>query len=138
MNSSAITVSALVDAPVEKTWEYWTKPQHIVNWTFASDDWHCPKATNDATTGGTFSSTMAVKDGSMSFDFEGVYDNVTDYEKIEYTLADGRKVAIHFEEQDGKTLVTEIFEPENMNPIEMQREGWQAIMDNFKKYTQEN
>ncbi|NMH27905.1 SRPBCC family protein [Flavobacterium silvaticum] len=138
MNPSAITVSATVDASLEKTWDYWTKPEHIVNWAFASDDWHCPKATNDATTGGKFSSTMAAKDGSMSFDFEGIYDEVIDHKKITYTIADGRKVEILFEGQNGKTLVTETFDPESMNPIEMQRGGWQAILDNFKKYTEGN
>lgn len=134
--SSKIKVEATVKGDLSKVWDSWTNPEHIVNWNFAGDDWHCPKATNDARTGGKFSSTMAAKDGSMGFDFEGVYDEVIDHQKIAYSLEDGREVSIHFEALGDSVKVTEIFDPENQNPVEMQQQGWQMIMNNFKKYTE--
>ena len=131
-----ITVEAVVKAPVEKVWKSWTEPEHIMNWCHASDDWHAPAATNDIRTGGTFSTTMAAKDGSYSFDFGGVYDNVKDHELIQYTMGDGRKVEVIFTREGNDTKVVETFEAEGTNPLEMQRSGWQAILDNFKKYTE--
>lgn len=131
-----ITVSALVNAPAQQVWDSWTSPAHIVNWCFANDDWHCPAATNDLKVGGSFSSTMAAKDGSFSFDFGGVYDEVITHKRIAYTLEDGRKVEINFNETDGKTFVEEKFDPESENPEDMQQAGWQAILNNFKKYTE--
>lgn len=131
-----ITVEATVQAPVEKVWKYWNEPAHIMNWAHASDDWHAPHAENDLRTGGKFSTTMAAKDGSFSFDFGGVYDRVEDHKRISYTLGDGRTVDIIFESQNGTTKVIETFEAEEMNPLDMQRGGWQAILDNFKKYTE--
>lgn len=131
-----ITVQTLVEAPVEKVWNSWNKPEHITKWNSASDDWHTPKASNDLRVGGKFNATMAAKDGSMSFDFEGTYTNVKPNQLIEYTIADGRTVKIVFESKGAKTQVTETFEAESENPIEMQRAGWQAILDNFKKYTE--
>lgn len=131
-----ITVVAEVAAPLAKVWECWGQPEHIMNWNAASPDWHCPKAENDLQTGGKFSSTMAAKDGSFSFDFAGVYDKVEEHKEIAYTMEDGRTVTILFEEKDGKVTVTETFEAEGTNPIEMQRGGWQAILDNFKNYTE--
>lgn len=136
MAAQKITVETTVMAPLDKVWDYWTSPRHIVNWNFASDDWHCPKAENDLRVGGKFSSTMASKDGSMSFDFEGVYDEVVDQERIVYTIVDGRKVEINFEDLDGKTQVTEIFDAENVHSAELQRAGWQSILDNFRKYVE--
>ncbi len=135
---SPITVEAIVKAPVEKVWAYWTEANRITQWTFASPDWHAPYAENDARTGGKFKTTMAAKDGSMSFDFEGVYSSVEPKKLIEYGLGDGRKVKIVFEAAGNETKVIETFDPESQNPIEMQRGGWQAILDNFKKYTEEN
>lgn len=132
----AITVQTTVDAPVEKVWNSWTKPDHITKWCQASDDWHAPKATNDVRTGGKFSTTMAAKDGSVSFDFAGEYTRVKNNELIEYIMGDGRRVQVRFDENNGKTIVTETFDPESQNPEEMQRGGWQAILDNFKKYTE--
>ncbi|WP_295771129.1 SRPBCC domain-containing protein [uncultured Mucilaginibacter sp.] len=117
-------------------WEFWNHPSHITSWAFASDDWHAPHAENDLRTGGSFKTTMAAKDGSFSFDFGGKYDRVEDFKSIAYTIDDGRKVAILFEESDGQTIVTETFEPEDSNPIQMQQDGWQAILNNFKKYTE--
>lgn len=132
----AITVESTVNASVEKVWKSWTDPQHITKWCQASDDWHAPKATNDLRKGGEFSTTMAAKDGSFSFDFGGVYDEVITHKLIEYTMSDGRHVKITFAPQGNQTKVVETFDPESQNPIEMQRGGWQAILDNFKKYTE--
>ncbi|MDT7829389.1 SRPBCC family protein [Pricia sp. S334] len=131
-----ITVEATVKAPVVKVWELWTTPEHIKNWNRASDEWHTTKAENDLRAGGKFVSRMEAKDGSMGFDFGGTYDEVRAKEGITYTLDDGRKVEIVFSSEGNKTNITETFEPENTNPAEMQREGWQAILDNFKKYAE--
>lgn len=135
-NQSVITVEAIVHAPVEKVWEYWTAPDHIAKWNNASDDWHTPYAENDLRAGGKFVSRMEAKDGSFGFDFGGIYDEVRAQEFISYTLGDGRKVEITFIPQDNDTKVIEVFDPETTNPIEMQREGWQAILNNFKKHAE--
>lgn len=135
---TVITVEDAINAPVEKVWEYWTKPQHIIKWCYASDDWHTPRAENDLRVGGSFASCMEAKDASMGFDFGGVYDAVRKNEYIEYTIGDGRKVQINFIADGDKTKVVESFEAETTNSIEMQRGGWQAILDNFKKYTENN
>ena len=136
LDKKVITVESTINAPVEKVWEYWSKPGHITQWCNASDDWHTPRAANDLRTGGNFSSRMEAKDGSMGFDFGGTYDEVREHEYIEYTLGDGRKVKIYFTPDGGSTKVVESFEAESTNPVEMQRGGWQAILDNFKKYTE--
>lgn len=137
-NKTAITVEATVKAPVTKVWDMWNKPQHITNWCYASDDWHAPHAENDLKIGGKLKTTMAAKDGSMSFDFEGVYTKVQENKLIEYTIADGRNVQVLFTSLGNETKVVETFEAEDTNPEEMQRSGWQAILDNFKKYVEEN
>ena len=126
-----ITVTALIDASIETVWRYWTSPEHIVNWNNASDDWYTPKAENDLRTGGKFLSRMEAKDGSFGFDFEGIYDLVETHQTIEYTLPDGRKVAIQFLEKGNQTEVIETFDPENENPPELQQQGWQMILNNF-------
>lgn len=136
-NKTVITIETTVNAPIEKVWDLWTKPEHITRWCQASDDWHAPSAENDLRTGGKFSTTMAAKDGSVSFDFGGVYDNVISNEVIDYTLGDGRKVSIRFKQEEEGVHITESFEAETTHPEEMQRDGWQAILDNFKKYTEE-
>lgn len=133
---TTITVEATVQAPVEKAWECWTKPEHITKWNNASDDWHTPRAENDLRVGGKFLCRMEARDGSMGFDFSGVYDEVKANELIAYTLEDHRKVKIIFTGNGTETTVTETFEAENENSIELQRFGWQAILDNFKKYTE--
>ncbi|WP_205513076.1 SRPBCC family protein [Longitalea arenae] len=133
-----ITVETVVKAPVEKVWNFWSQPEHIKNWCAASDDWHAPKAENDLKVGGTFSTRMEAKDGSFGFDFGGVYDQVKTNELIEYTMGDGRKVVVNFTSNGNETKVVETFDAENTHPIEMQRGGWQAILDNFKKYTEAN
>ncbi|MEZ4691260.1 MAG: SRPBCC family protein [Ignavibacteria bacterium] len=137
-NKIKITVKATVNSPVEKVWEMWTNPEHIVKWNNASDDWHTTKAENDLRTGGKFLSRMEAKDGSFGFDFEGIYDNVIPNKLIEYSLGDIRKVKVEFEDENGKTNITEIFDAETTNSVELQRTGWQAILDNFKKYTESN
>lgn len=131
-----ITVQVLVDAPIDAVWKCWTTPADIIKWNNASDDWHTPKASNDLTKGGRFTYRMEAKDGSMGFDLGGVYDNIIDRHQIDYTLDDERKVKITFTEADHKVQVVESFEAEDVNPIDMQQKGWQAILGNFKKYTE--
>lgn len=131
-----VTIETTINAPVEKVWECWTNPDHIVKWNNASEDWHTTKAENDLRTGGKFMSRMEAKDGSMGFDFSGVYDNVIINELIEYTLGDGRKVNVKFVNDNDTTKVTETFDAESENPVEMQKAGWQSILDNFKKYSE--
>ncbi len=137
-DKQVITVENTVNAPVEKVWEYWTNPEHIIKWNTPSDDWYTPRAENDVKVGGNFLSRMEAKDGSVGFDFGGVYDAVTKNEYIEYTIGDGRKVKITFKPDGNKTKITESFEAENTHSIEMQQGGWQAILDNFKKHTEDN
>ena len=133
-----ITVATTVNIPVAKVWEFWTNPKHIINWNNASDDWHTPRSENDLRVCGKFMSRMEARDGSIGFDFIGVYDEVKTNKLIAYTIVDGRKVKIIFEDLGDETKVTETFEAENENPVEVQRGGWQAILNNFKKYTETN
>lgn len=133
-----ITVENTVNAPVEKVWEYWTKPEHITKWNNASDDWHTPWVKADLREGGSFVARMEAKNGSMGFEFGGVYDILRPNEYIEYTLGDGRKVKVTFSARGNATKVVESFEAEETNSVEMQQGGWQAILDNFKKYTEAN
>lgn len=135
-NKSLITVQTIIDAPIEMVWKNWTSPAAIIKWNTASDDWHTTKAENDLRIGGKFLSRMEAKDGTEGFDFVGVYDNVKTNELIEYTLEDDRKVKITFTPENGKTKVIETFEAESENSLELQFGGWQAILDNFKKYTE--
>ena len=137
-NKIVLTVQNIINAPIEKVWAYWTAPEHITKWCNASEDWHTPNATNDLRVGGKFNTRMEAKDSSMGFDFWGLYDVVTINEYIAYTLGDDRKVNITFTADGNSTKVVENFEAENENPIEMQQGGWQAIMDNFKNYTETN
>ncbi|WP_159882410.1 SRPBCC family protein [Paenibacillus puerhi] len=131
-----ITVETTVHCPVEKVWQYWTEPKHITQWNNASDDWHTPYAENDLKVGGKFVSRMEAKDGSFGFDFGGVYDEVSTNESLSYTLGDGRKVKIAFIRQGNDTQIVESFEAEETNAVDMQQAGWQAILDNFKKYAE--
>ncbi len=133
-----ITIETTVHAPIDKVWAYWTKPEHITQWNAASDDWHTPRAENDLREGGTFSSRMEARDGSMGFDFGGTYTTVIEQKEIAYTMGDNRKVRVTFDGHGDHTHVTETFDPESENPAEMQRAGWQSILDNFKKYTEEH
>ena len=131
-----ITVEASVHAPLEKVWEAWTTPEHIMKWNHASEDWECPYAENDVHVGGKFLSRMSAKNGSTSFDFNGIYSEIIPLSRIAYTIEDGRTVSVTFEEKDGVTHLSEIFEMENENTEEKQYEGWQSILINFKEYTE--
>ncbi len=133
-----LTVKAAVNAPVEKVWEYWTDPKHIVKWNHASDDWHSPHAQNDLRVGGKFLFRMEAKDGSQGFDFSGVYDEVKHHHTISYIMGDGRKVKTIFSGQGSKTEIIETFDAENIYSLEQQRSGWQAILDNFKRYLEQS
>lgn len=134
----SVTIQSKVNAPVAKVWEYFNAPQHVTKWNAASPDWHSPKAENDLKVGGQFNYRMEAKDGSFGFDFGGVYDEVEANKRLAYTMGDGRKVSVDFNEENGATNIVEVFEAEDQNPVEMQQQGWQAILDNFKKYTEEN
>jgi uncharacterized protein YndB with AHSA1/START domain len=136
--ATEITIEATVNAPVEVVWDLWTAPEHITQWNNASPDWHTTKAENDLRAGGKFLSRMEAKDGSFGFDFGGVYDQVITNELIAYTLGDGRKAKISFINEDEETKIVTVFEAESQNSIEMQKGGWQAILDNFKKYAEAN
>ncbi len=134
--SSTIIISTqtTINQPIAKVWECWTKPEHIVHWNFASADWHCPTAENDFRTGGKFNYQMAARDGSFSFDFWGIYSEIKEFKSIYSTLGDGRKMWIDFREDGAATHIDERFEAETENTVELQQMGWQAILDNFKKY----
>lgn len=133
---TSVTIEATINAPVEKVWACWTAPQHIVNWCSASQDWHVPKAENDVRPGGKFLTRMEAKDGSMGVEFGGVYDDVIENELIQYTMGDSRRVKVVFTGNGHQTKLIETFDAESENPVEMQRAGWQSILDNFKKYTE--
>ncbi len=133
-----ITVETTVNAPAEKVWHFFNAPEHIVQWGAASPDWHTTRAENDIRTGGSFLYRMEAKDGSFGFDFGGVYDEVKTNELIAYTMGDGRKANIIFTNNGKAIKLTETFEAETENPVEMQRGGWQAILDSFKNYTEAN
>lgn len=130
----SITVSTLINAPIEKVWKTWTTPEDIENWNTASPDWHCPKAINDLHIGGKFTYTMAAIDESFSFDFEGIYTGISEPKYIEYTILDGRKVTIHFAKAEIGTTISETFEIEDTHTPEEQRDGWQSILENYKQY----
>jgi uncharacterized protein YndB with AHSA1/START domain len=133
-----VTVETTVSAPVARIWELWTSPEHISQWNYASDDWHSPRAENDLRPGGRFLARMEAKDGTFGFDFSGTYVDVQPYKYIEYIMDDGRKAEVFFTPLDDQTRVVETFEAEDVNSIELQKGGWQAIMDNFKKYAEKN
>jgi uncharacterized protein YndB with AHSA1/START domain len=136
MSGEKITVQVSINSSLEKVWNAMILPEHITNWYFASPDWHAPKATNDLRVGGKFMTRMEAKDQSFGFDFEGEYTFLELYKRYDYILEDKREIAVIFEEKDGIVTVIEIFDPENQNPIEMQQQGWQMILDNFKKYVE--
>jgi uncharacterized protein YndB with AHSA1/START domain len=131
-----VTVKNSINLPAARVWELWSSPEHITQWNAASDDWHSPRAENDLRTGGKFTTRMEAKDGSFGFDFGGTYTNVVPNKLIAYTLGDDRKVTVSFETAGESTIVEVTFETETQNPVDMQRAGWQAIHDNFKKYAE--
>ena len=131
-----ITVSTTIEASIENVWDAWTNPSHITQWYHASDDWHAPYADNNVCVDGTFKTTMAAKDGSFSFDLEGVYTKVELHKYIAYTLPDGRNVEITFKNENGSVNIIESFDPESQNSHELQQQGWQMILNNFKKHVE--
>jgi uncharacterized protein YndB with AHSA1/START domain len=138
MGNEKITVEATIEAPVAKVWKLWNTPADIMKWNNASDDWHTTKSENDLRVGGKFSARMEAKDGSSGFDFEGVYDEVEENKLIAYTMSDGRKVSVAFSKYGTGTKIVETFEAETENSLEMQRDGWQAILDSFTNYAEQN
>lgn len=134
--ANSITIQATVNAPVAHVWKLWTEPEHVTQWNNASDDWYTPFAENDVRPGGKFTFRMAARDGSFSFDFGGEYSAVEEHRFMSYTMADGRKVSVTFTANGNFTDISETFDPESENPEDMQRAGWQAILNNFKKYAE--
>jgi uncharacterized protein YndB with AHSA1/START domain len=136
----SITIQATIKSDMQKVWDYWNKPEHITHWAFASDDWECPNATNDPVTGGKFLTRMAAKDGSFAFDLTGTYTEVVPNQTIKYVMdgEDQRGVEIYFSETEEGVRIIETFDPEAENPREMQQAGWQAILNNFKNYVENN
>ncbi len=136
MAGNKITVQVDVNAPVEKAWRFWTEPAHIMQWNFASDDWQCPSAENDVRVGGKLKARMSAKDQSAGFDFEATYTLVEKFKRLEFALGDARTVQIQFTPTPSGTKITETFDTEGAHSEEMQRSGWQAILDNFKKHVE--
>jgi uncharacterized protein YndB with AHSA1/START domain len=134
--ATKITVEATVNAPVEKVWKLWNESEDIMQWNSADPSWHCPGSQNDLRVGGKFKNRMEAKDGSFGFDFEGTYDSVVLNKEIAYTMADGRQATTLFTEQDGKTHLATTFDAETENAPELQKQGWQAILNNFVKYAE--
>ena len=130
-----ITVTANINAGITNVWDYYTKPEHITKWNFADPSWHCPTATNDMRVGGIYNARMEAKDGSFGFDFITVYTEISEGKSLVYEFGE-RIAAVSFDENNGQTIVTITFDPETENPIELQQNGWQAILNNFKKYTE--
>lgn len=138
MNTTKITISAAISAPVTKVWECYTLPKHITQWNFAADSWHCPSASNNLVVGGKYVARMEAKDGSFGFDFEAIYDEIIPGKSLVYTMLDDRSASITFRINGDTTEVTIAFDAENENDVDMQRSGWQAILNNFKSYVENN
>lgn len=138
MNFTKIKISATVNASIEKAWNYYNQPEHIVNWNFANNDWHCPFANNNLTVNGKLLTRMEAKDKSFGFDFEATYNEIINLNKIVYTIPDNRMVAILFNQNNNTTSIHIEFDAEKINSIELQKNGWQAILDNFKNYVENN
>lgn len=134
--SQSLTIETTINAPLQKVWELYNAPEHVIKWNTPSPDWHTPKAENDLRTGGKFVYRMEAKDGSAGFDFGGTYTEVVEGSSFTYTMDDARKVTVIMTEENGKTKVAVTFDLENENTPEKQREGWQAILDNFKQYVE--
>lgn len=136
VDASKITVEVLIDADIGNAWKAFISPDSVTKWNFASDTWVCPKAGNDFREGGAFNYRMESRDGKAGFDFYGEYTSILEHRRIEYRLGDGREVLIEFEDRHGKTRVVERFDPESANSLELQKSGWQAILDNYKNYVE--
>lgn len=137
-NTQVVTIESTVNAPVEKVWNYWTAPEHITQWNSPHESWHSPHAENDLRVGGKFVARMEARDGSSGFDFGGIYDEVKANDTIRFTMSDGRRVHVQFTPEGNNTKIVESFDAESQNPVEFQKAGWQAILDNFKRYTEGN
>ena len=135
---SKISVSAIINADVKKVWDYYTSPEHITQWNYADPSWQCPSASNDMRIGGKYSARMEAKDGSFGFEFEATYTEIAEGKSFTYTMPDNREVNVSFDGDGDTTAISVTFDAENQNPVEMQKNGWQAILDNFKKYTEAN
>lgn len=136
--ATQIKITASIIAPIEKVWDKWTNPEHITKWNFAVDEWQCPRAENDLKVGGKYFARLEAKDGSFGFDFEAIYNVVKQNQELTYTMTDGRKATTIFESNGSETIVITTFDAESENPVEMQQQGWQAILNNFKKYADSN
>lgn len=136
MHVEIVKIQAVVNASIEKAWIAYTSPEHIIHWNFASDDWQCPWAENDMRIGGTYKARMEAKDGSFGFELELIYSAISEPNSFAYTMLDGRNVEVQFTAQESGTLVEVAFDAETQNPVDLQRQGWQAILDNYKKYTE--
>lgn len=132
-----VTVTATVSASKQKTWDYYTKPEHITKWNFADPSWHCPSASNDMSIGGHYVARMEAKDASLGFDFDAIYSDIKEGNEFTY-LFGGRTATVTFQERGEQTEVIVTFDPESENPMELQRQGWQSILNNFKEYTESN
>ena len=137
MEDKKIRINAIVNAPLKKVWDSYTNAKHIVNWNFADPSWHCPSAETDMRIGGTYKARMEARDGSFGFDVEAVYLDISEGKYFDYELGD-RFVRVEFKESGNQSEVVITFDPENENPVELQKNGWQAILDNFKNYTENN
>lgn len=137
MTQEKIIIKSTVAADKQKVWNYYTQPKHITQWNFADPSWHCPSAENDLTIGGRYVARMEARDGSFGFDFDATYTEISFGEHFTYEFG-GRFATVEFKELNGQTTVTITFDPETEHPLEMQRSGWQSILDNFKKYTESN
>ena len=134
--TNTITVQIKVSAPIAKVWQCWTDPAHIPGWAFASDDWEARPKENNLAEGGRFNILMTTKDQSVGFDFEGTYTVVNEPQQLEYDLTDGRHVKVDFIETNGAVQVVQTFEPDQETPEDLQRDGWQAFLNNFRKYVE--
>jgi uncharacterized protein YndB with AHSA1/START domain len=128
-----VTISTTVNASIEKAWDFYTNPEHIVKWNFATDDWQCPSASNDLRAGGKYAVRMEAKDGSFGFDLEAIYNEVEIGKMLKYTMSDNRTVITTFEQNGEEVIITTVFDPEDQNPVDMQQAGWQAILDNYAR-----
>jgi uncharacterized protein YndB with AHSA1/START domain len=138
METTVITIKASILANAEKVWNYYTQPAHITQWNFATPEWHCPHAENDLRAGGKYLARMEARDGSFGFDFEAVYTGVKAHERLDYVITDGRKVTVELTPVGSTTEIIVSFEAETENSPELQRDGWQAILNNFRNYVESN
>ena len=138
MEATKITIHVTISAGIQKVWNYYTQPEHITKWNFASPDWHCPSASNDMRIGGKYTARMEAKDGSFGFEFEATYSEITENQKFVYIMPDGREVSVSMNEDNHLTNITVCFDAETENPVDLQRAGWQAILNNFKNYVENN